>query len=601
METKNNFENSHSKRVDSVNKKIDVLKEKINNFTVIRLTLLITGFIGCFLSWDHSIYMIFGIINLVIIAFVLVSYFETKLNNKIIFLKKRKEVFDLENQLLNRIFEGLDEGREFQIPQHNFSHDLDIFGFKSIFQFLNRTSTFKGKQILGGWLNEPLTKPSKIRQKQDAVKELASKVEWCYEFLAHGKSSNNQSETEVIINTWLNEKDLFSHTILKAIKLVLPIVTISLGICFLLDYIGKSYFIYAFILQLVISGKYAGKITKIQSKLGSRFAIIENYIKIVKMVECENFKSNYLLKIQKTFIDKEKNFSVTKTLIRLKKLLDKLDARLNIYLAVILNGLFLWDIHTTAQIENWKRKNKENLVNWMIAIGEIDALVSLGLFASNHQHYSYPTIETEKKVLDFKNVGHPLIDEDKLVKNNYSLLGEGKVDLLTGANMAGKSTFLRTIGTNLILARIGSPVCADNFNFKPFKLFSSLRTVDSLKDNESFFYAELKRLKQLIQLYQEGEEIFFLLDEILKGTNSADQHKGSVGLIHKLINLKGNGIIATHDIELANLVNEFPGNIKNLCFEIEIKNNQLDFDYKVKPGFCKTMNASFLMEKMGII
>ena len=171
---------------------------------------------------------------------------------------------------------------------------------------------------------------------------------------------------------------------------------------------------------------------------------------------------------------------------------------------------------------------------------------------------------------------------------------------MTGPNMAGKSTFLRTVGVNLILARIGAPVCANKFTFSPFKLFSSLRTVDSLKDNESFFYAELKRLKQLIELYLSGDEIFFLLDEILKGTNSADQHKGSIGLIKKLIRLKGNGIIATHDIELANLVVDYPENIRNLCFEIEIIDNKLDFDYKLKPGFCTTMNASFLMENMGI-
>jgi len=203
--------------------------------------------------------------------------------------------------------------------------------------------------------------------------------------------------------------------------------------------------------------------------------------------------------------------------------------------------------------------------------------------------------------LDFKNAGHPLIEEDKLIKNNYSITGDGKIDLLTGANMAGKSTFLRTIGINLVLARIGTPVCADKFTFTPFKLFSSLRTVDSLKDNESFFYAELKRLKQLIQLYQKGDKIFFLLDEILKGTNSADQHKGSIGLIKKLLDLRGNGIIATHDIELANLANEFPENIRNVCFEIEIIDNKLDFDDKLKSGFCTTMNASFLMENMGII
>ena len=601
MEAKDHLIKIHSERVHSLNKKIDILKEKINNFTAVRLALLILGFIGCFLSWDISIYLIIGIINLIIIAFVFVSYTETQINNKITVLQKRTEVFSLEIQLQNRKFDSLDKGEEFKVPQHNFSHDLDIFGYKSLFQFLNRTSTFKGKKILGKWLNNPLTNPYKIKQKQDAVRELASKDEWCYEFLAYGKSSNDQSEAEEIINTWLNEDDLFSHPFHKVSKFVLPLITVSMGICFLLGYIGKSYFIFAFILQLAISGKYAGRITKIQSRLGSRFAIIENYIQIVKSVEKEKFTSDYLVKIQKIFINKELNFSVTETLIRLKKLLDKLDARLNIYLAVVLNGLFLWDIHTTSQIERWKRKNKENLVEWMTSVGEIDALASLALFASNHKNYTYPIISTEKKVLDFKNAGHPLIEEDKLIKNNYSITGNGKIDLLTGANMAGKSTFLRTVGINLILARIGTPVCADKFTFTPFELFSSLRTVDSLKDNESFFYAELKRLKQLIQLYQEDEEIFFLLDEILKGTNSADQHKGSIGLIKKLIKLKGNGIIATHDIELSNLVIDYPENIRNLCFEIEIINNQLDFDYKLKPGFCTTMNASFLMESMGII
>jgi len=601
MEAKEKSKEIHSKRVNELNQQIDVLQEKINNFTVVRLSLLIVGFIACFLTWDISFYWTIVIVNLVIASFVFVSYTETKINNKITILQKRKEVFSLEIQLQNRIFEGLDMGEEFKIPQHNFSHDLDIFGFKSLFQFLNRTSTFRGKQLLGKWLNNPLTNPDKIKKKQEAIKELASKEMWCYEFLAFGKSSNEQSETQTIITNWLNEKDLFNHPALKIILFALPVLTLSLGLCFLLGQMGKGYFIYACLLQLAISGKYAGRITKIQSKLSSRFAIIENYIKIVKTIEDEKFQSTYLLKIQKTFINEKQNFSVTHTLIRLKKLLDKLDARLNIYLAVVLNGLFLWDIHTTAQIESWKRKNKENLITWMLAVGEIDALVSLGLFASNHKEYNYPNIEAQKKVLDFKNVGHPLIDEKQLVKNNYSIYDKAKLDLLTGANMAGKSTFLRTIGVNLILARIGAPVCADAFTFTPFKLFSSLRTVDSLKDNESFFYAELKRLKQLIQLYLDGEEIFFLLDEILKGTNSADQHKGSIGLIKKVIGLNGNGIIATHDIKLANLANEFPENIRNLCFEIEIINNQLDFDYKIKPGFCTTMNASFLMENMGII
>lgn len=597
---KNNIE-YHQNQINQLENQINKITEQSNRFQGVRLMLLVIGLIACISLWSFGWLILFGIINLVIIGFVITSFKETKLTNLKNGLNHRKSVFQRELQLIHKNFEGLEDGKEFIIPGHQYAHDLDIFGFKSLFQILNRTSTFKGKKQLSKWLNTPLTAPHKIIQKQDAVNELAQKENWCYAFITFGKSSNDKVETQEAIDHWLNDTPLFKSSGMRWIGILLPILTITIGVLAFLNLVKPNLFTIAFLVQLSLSGRYASRISKIQSKLGSRFAIIENYIKMVLAIENEAFQSPYLQKLQHNFKDETSRFTVSSSLIQLKKLLDKLDARLNIYLAIVLNGLFLWDINIAFQVEKWKRKNKTNLIRWMNAIGEFDAIISLSLFAANHPNYTFPKVEATNKKLIAHKVGHPLIEEQNLVTNNYSIEGHCKIDLLTGANMAGKSTFLRTIGVNLILARIGAPVCAKEFNFYPFKLFSSLRTVDSLKDNESFFYAELKRLKQLIELYEQKEEFFFLLDEILKGTNSADQHKGSVGLIHNLMALNGNGIIATHDIELANLANEHPEVIRNICFEIEIINNQLKFDYKVKPGFCKTMNASFLMESMGII
>jgi DNA mismatch repair ATPase MutS len=223
------------------------------------------------------------------------------------------------------------------------------------------------------------------------------------------------------------------------------------------------------------------------------------------------------------------------------------------------------------------------------------------LHAYNHPEYAWPVVETGDFSIEAKKMGHPLIDSKKLVTNSYQCNGATHIDLLTGANMAGKSTFLRTIGVNLCLAMMGAPVCAASFRFRPVMLFTSLRTNDSLQENESFFHAELKRLLLLIQEYEAGKSVFFLLDEILKGTNSKDQHDGSLALCRKILRMHGTGIVATHDVELAPLSEEYPGQVRNLCFEITIIDDKLNFDYTLREGVCRTMNASFLMKKMGVI
>ena len=253
------------------------------------------------------------------------------------------------------------------------------------------------------------------------------------------------------------------------------------------------------------------------------------------------------------------------------------------------------------RIEAWREKYGESLLHWLDMLGEMDALCSMGTFAFNHPAYTYPVIADKPFVFCAREMGHPLMPVSQCVKNDAEIPSRPFFVIITGANMAGKSTYLRTIGVNYVLACIGSPVCCDSLEIYPARLITSLRTSDSLNDNESYFFAELKRLKQIIDRLNSGEELFIILDEILKGTNSMDKQKGSFALVKQLMTLKANGIIATHDLLLGKLIEYFPDEIHNYCFEADITNNELIFSYKMREGVARNMNACFLMEKMGLV
>jgi DNA mismatch repair ATPase MutS len=234
-------------------------------------------------------------------------------------------------------------------------------------------------------------------------------------------------------------------------------------------------------------------------------------------------------------------------------------------------------------------------------IGQVDAYISLGNYAYNNQDFAYPGISDNQKVFSAKNLGHQLIDESKRICNDFSLGREGTICIISGANMAGKSTFLRTVAVNFILGMIGAPVCATEMKFMPAKLFTSMRTMDSLSENESYFYAELRRLSLLKSRIDEGVPVIFILDEILKGTNSVDKSTGSKLFLERLIERNGTGLLATHDTSLGKMEADHPGVIINKCFEIEIDGENIRFDYKIHEGITQKMNAVFLMRQMGIL
>lgn len=315
------------------------------------------------------------------------------------------------------------------------------------------------------------------------------------------------------------------------------------------------------------------------------------------MAEGEKFNSSLLIDIQKELTTG--NQTASKSIEKLSNYFQYLFMSLSFPLLLVFCPILLWHVRYARLMEKWAQQNKENIEVWFAAIGKFDALVSGGTFAYNHPDYIYPKT-ADSFVFEAKGLGHPLLNGDVCVRNDVTIAKRGFFLVVTGANMAGKSTYLRTIGVNHTLACMGMPVCAHSLTFYPGQLVTNLRTADSLADNESYFFAELKRLKMIIDRLQSGEELFIILDEILKGTNSEDKQKGSMALMKQLISLNGNGIIATHDLLLGTLESEFPNNVKNYRFEADIRNDELTFSYKVREGVAQNMNACFLMKQMGI-
>ena len=586
-------------RIAGFRKEIEEQTGKFNRIFYSRIFLFILAIVLFILFYKTNAAFAYSFSAAAVIIFLFLLTQELKLKRKTNFLKNLIKVNEIEIKLLQKDFTGINQGNEFLDKQHNYISDLDIFGRKSIFQLLNRTSTHTGRVKLADWLTNPFLDKEQITERQTAVKELSEKPEWGHHFIALGFENKEKASDKETINEWLNEKDVFSSLFLKALSLLLPFLTLLSIVFYFIGTIHETPFTILFLLQLMVIGAYTKKINSIHDNLSRKFDSIDKYRQLISLIENEEIRSSLLKKLQSDFINNSERAS--NAIKGLKKQTDRLDARMNIVVAVVLNGILLWDINVMRGIEKWRKDHKENFIKWIDSIGEFDAFISLGLFAYNNPEYAYPEVVTERFVMEAENTGHPLINENVLVKNDYSMEHAPKVDLLTGANMAGKSTFLRTIGVNLTLAMIGAPVCASKYKFSPISLFTSLRTNDSLQENESFFYAELKRLQLLIEQYEKGKPVFFLLDEILKGTNSIDQHAGSAALIKKILRLNGVGIVATHDVELSKLTSEFPAQVRNRCFNITIEQDKLHFNYKLSDGVCSTMNASFLMKKMGIV
>lgn len=586
----------YKKRVAEFAATATALEKKYNRYSIIRLITFIAGIALIILAFSYS-----GLIGSIMLLGSLIGF------SRFIFwhqqLLKKKQHFEAlaainqaEIDIINDDYAKFANGKQYLDLQHPYAVDLDIFGDYSLFQYLNRTATNIGQKTFANYLLAPAEKPE-ILARQEGGLELKNRLEWRQSFQAIGYNSEENEQDIRLLLLWLNEAPiLLNNKLFRFLKIAMPIVFFGLitAIFFGLPY---QFAIIIFFFNLFLLSRKVKEVNDIHEKTSKAGGILNNYAQLIEHVESQDFKSEKLKDLKQGLFISDR--SASKSMKQLAFIIHQLNARFNVF-AILLNGAILWDWHWILKLEKWKAEMQTKLPEWFDILQEFDAMVTLGTLHYNHEDWTMPNIDSAFTGLEGIELGHPLIDAKKRVSNNLIVPNSGHIKLITGSNMAGKSTYLRTVGLNIVLAMTGSPVCAKSLRLPILTVNTSMRTQDVLHESTSSFYAELKRLKTIIDSVENGEKVFFLLDEILKGTNSHDRHTGSRALIEQLIKSKGMGLIATHDLELGVLEAEANGTIENLCIEVMVEKDRLVFDYTIKKGISRSFNATYLMRNMGI-
>lgn len=576
-------------------------QERYNRLSFVRLALFLGAAAFMFYLFGTHIGLAFGFIFLFILFFYRFmlwhqSFADNAKHNLVL-----KGINENEARAASHDFQAFGDGTNYQNSSHPNSYDLDMFGPHSFFQYTNRCASALGRQRLAEYLNE-IVKPELIQKRQQAITELMPLLDWRQNFQAQGQNTADELKHLEWLQRWLETPNpIKNHRFFWILAWVMP-AWIGLGLFLYLFYIPWQAAILFLIPPALILQRTTIKVNQIHNYTSAAAEILSTYSKLIQHIEDHKFEAELLKDIQSKFIGSK---LASKEIKQLAYQISQLNVRYNAF-AIILNIIMLWDIRWTYRLEQWKLRQQDRLPSWFDSLKEMEALQSFAATYYLNKDWTFPQLSLEPE-LEAEEIGHPLIDPRIRITNDLSMPTQGHIKLITGSNMAGKSTFLRTIGLNIVLAMAGAPVCAKKLKLPWVQVYSSMRTTDALSESTSSFYAELKRLKFIIEAVEHrkdqktGPHIFFLLDEILKGTNSNDRHTGSRALINQLIEFEGAGLIATHDLDLGKMESEVDGTIENWRMEVEIENGELAFDYKLKRGITQSFNASILMRNMGIL
>jgi MutS domain V len=588
----------YDSRIETLTHQQKILQQRKSIFGILRLGSMLAIIASFYFIWSAN--KLYAIATAVILIIVFIQLIYKDLANKAAIKHLQYLININENELkaLEGKYNQFEDGVQFTPHDHFYANDMDVFGRASLYQFLNRTTSELGAEKLAKCLLSPATKET-ILQRQTAVKELATKNEWLQNLQAIGKESSIKKNTLEKIKHWLQEPTLFlQFKPWQWLRWLLPAIIITITIFYSFDFLSEgTWYLFLFIF-LAIAFQINKVVAPLHNTLSSMVDDLGILSESIAAIEKENFTSPRLQQL-KTDLQKQ-NIAASSKIKKLKKVLDRLDLRYNMVIAIPINVFLMWNLQQVLDLEKWKKENDDNVQFWFDTLAEFEALNSFATLHFNNPTYCFPIIKENHFFIAATELGHPLIHQNKRVNNFINIQTAGEIMLVTGSNMAGKSTYLRSIGINVILTMSGAPVCAKSFALSPVQLLSSMRIADNLEESTSTFYAELKKLKTVIEKINAGEKVFVLLDEILRGTNSLDRHTGSEALIRQLIKQKAAAILATHDVALATLEKEYLSNILNYHFDAQTKGEELFFDYKLKDGVCTNMNASLLMKKIGL-
>jgi len=587
----------YTTRREQFSQQLSQLSKKYNSISIVRFIITVVFLASayyCLTPGDNT--FLFIAMAACTIAFFALMRFHTAISQKKVRAAALVKVNEDEVNYLTGKGIAFANGAQFTDYKHLYSHDLDIFGPRSLFHNINRTETYSGQEKLAALLLTVLPQPQ-IIENQEAVKELAAKPEWRQEIMALGKSNKDSATSYQKLKDWVTA----GTGSLSAVSGIIAIASPAALFGCILAYAITGNGIFTTIAGYLIAFNFLFMLSYIKIikneivYTGEIHDIIHRYSLIIKQIEDENFTSQKLVDLQQKLTNDNQKASMH--IKKLALLFSRMDIVNNVFGAALLNCLSLFHYHTLKSLLQWRKSHAQNLDVWLDVIAEAEALNSLANLYYNNPDFTFPQLNSNYQIT-FTDLGHPLIKKEKRIGNNVNF--SPAFTILTGSNMSGKSTFLRSLGINMVLAGTGSVVCAAQAVVHPLPVLVSMRLSDSLSDSESYFFAEIKRLREIMDALQ-GERAFVLLDEILRGTNSDDKRTGTIKVVKRMIGLNAIGAIATHDIEVCNTAEEYPEDLINRCFEVQIVDNELYFDYRLRDGICRNKSATFIMEKMGVV
>ena len=591
-------EKQYQKNIENLEIELKGLKKKSNLWSYIRIIIVLGGFATITVLSDKmeaSSLMLLTILFIVMLGVAVTQHL--KVGNVIDGKKKLKRINGNEISVINQNDNFYNEGKRFASDYPEISNDLDLFGASSVFHFINRTSTFFGNEILKNYFIN-FTKSEEVIDRQKAVDELSGKLSWRQEFqkeLVDINFENTYTKLVEFVNSksFVEESKTKFNVFFYFNNILLAIFVASI---IFFSKFSFSIFMVMFVVNSTINFFYYRDTNKVHQLVTNNAEDLNSFYKASELLETENWNSTLLKQLSSSNVD------FSNRIIKLKQLLQFFDLRLNMVMGAVLNIFLLWDLRIIHRLDKWKSTNTQ-IKKHLEVIGEFEALNSFAILKFNNPNNCFPEISVKEFEIEAENLYHPLINRKEVVANSYSFEGKSRLDIITGPNMSGKSTFLRSVAINMILADTGSTVFADSFVFTPSKVLTYLHITDSVKDKISTFRAEIIKLKSILQEIETSEvPTFFILDEILRGTNSHSKFKGSVAIVKRLLELNSSGIIATHDVHLGEMENDFSKEIRNFSFDFIVDNKQeLVYDYKLKDGINTKVNAEIVLKELGLV
>ena len=575
---------------------IQEARRKDIQWSVIRGVAGVGAFVSFYLSLTTSMSALAWVGSILVLVFALALKRHQAVRERLSFLKAKQKITALEEAYLNGDLSSLDSDTEFRDENHSYANDLDVFGPGSLYQRLSRAKTLGGKSKMQSSLKN--LSWERLKDRQGAVSELSRTQLFMLDWRASLEGVENLN-IRPGLSSWLGTESSvpwsYRSLVIWPFSFVVPIGFIVIAITGAWSYL--SLVGYAFVLNLILMGAGATYLKRQYQGLDRVHKSLKVYADLIQRFKAFSPESTSLREVHERLFEGE--VKAHEEIQRLGDILGRLDTMNNVMGLIILNGTFLFHLHVVRSLARWKQDNGRRLLEWLEIIEELEVWISKGTYAFHHPDFTYPQLVDETG-LRAESIGHPFLRSDRRVDNPIDF-SEHRLKVLTGSNMAGKSTFLRSLGLNVVLAANALPTCATDFRLSPFQLLTSMKPQDSINEDRSYFQAEVLRLRMILDRMQDGVvPSLVLFDEILRGTNSEDKRNGTMAFLKRLEPMNLRGVIATHDIEIAE-ISSGSETFKNFYFESTYKDGELHFDYKLREGVCQTPNATMLLKNFGVI